>query len=138
MTVETAAQLQQRINDIVTPGFGSRSIDIARLLGNVLDSGLAATPETVAGTAYTLVAADHNKLKITSSASAVTITVPAGLGFPFICGISQGAAGQVTLSAGSGATINEPDSLLATEKQYVILTLFATAANVFLLSGRTA
>lgn len=38
MTVETASQLQQRIADVVKPGFGSQPVDVVRLLTNIADS----------------------------------------------------------------------------------------------------
>lgn len=38
MTIETAAQIQQRINDLVKPGFSSQPTDFLRLMTNVADS----------------------------------------------------------------------------------------------------
>lgn len=101
--------------------------------------GLLSAPviESISATAYTLTDDHHGKILDFTSGSAVTVTVPSGLPSDFICGISRGGAGQVTLSA-SGVTISEPSAKLATEAQYVLLTLMAFAADTFRLYGRTA
>ncbi|MDF3208318.1 MULTISPECIES: hypothetical protein [Mesorhizobium] len=101
--------------------------------------GLLATPqiEVVSATAYALTKDHHGKILDFTAASAVTLTVPAGLPSDFICGISQGGAGQVTLTA-SGVTIGEPDDQLSTAAQFVLLTLMAFSADIFRLYGRTA
>lgn len=38
MTARTTADLQQRITDIVKPGFGSQPVDVGRLLADMVDS----------------------------------------------------------------------------------------------------
>lgn len=40
MTTETSAQLKQRINDVVAPGVGSRTVDLNRIITNLVDSGV--------------------------------------------------------------------------------------------------
>ena len=106
----------------------------------VTQLGLLAVPqiERISATAYTLSDDHHGKILDFTAAGSVTVTVPAGLPSDFVCGISQGGAGQVTLSAGDGVTINEVDGNLSTEGQYVTLSLVAFAANTFRLFGRTA
>lgn len=111
----------------------------------VLDGSVIAPLESVgteiqdvAGTTYELSTEDHNKILNFTSASAVTLTVPAGLGLPFTCGLHQGGVGQVSLQAAVGVTINEIDGLLATEGRYALLALVQMSANVFTLVGRTA
>lgn len=101
--------------------------------------GLLAAPVimTVAATSYTLSDDHHGMILNFTSGSAVTVTVPAGLPADFICGINQGGAGQVTLSA-SGTTIHETDGLFATAGAHVLLTLMAFSADVFTLYGKTA
>lgn len=101
--------------------------------------GLLASPqiETIVATEYALTKDHHGKILDFVADSAVTLTVPAGLPADFICGISQGGAGQVMLQA-SGVTIGEPDDQFSTEKKFVMLTIVGFAANVFRLYGRTA
>lgn len=95
--------------------------------------------EPISATALTLSDAYHQKILDFTSGSAVTVTVPEGLRSDFVCGISQGGAGQVTLvEASSLVEIDEASSQFATEAQYVLLTLMAFAANTFRLYGRTA
>jgi len=89
------------------------------------------------GTAYTLTAADNGKWVTCNNGSAVTVTVPAGLGASFCCVVQQLGAGQVSLSA-SGTTLNNVDTQTAISGQYGLVTLFAYAANTFVVSGNTA
>ncbi len=101
--------------------------------------GLLASPqiETISATTYAVTKDHHGKILDFIAGSAVTLTVPAGLPDDFICGISQGGAGQITLVE-SSVTINEPDGQLSTAAQFVLLTLMAFSTDTFRLYGRTA
>lgn len=68
----------------------------------------------------------------------MTVTVPTGLREGFMCRISQGGAGAVTVADDGTTTIVEPDSQFDTEKQYVLLTLVQFAPDAYRLFGRTA
>jgi hypothetical protein len=92
----------------------------------------------ISTTSYVLSDLDHGRILNFTNGSAVAVSVPKGLRSDFVCGIMQGGAGQVTLSAASGVTLNEPDGKVATEKRYVMLSLLATTPNVYTLAGRTA
>ena len=95
--------------------------------------------ETVVATALTLSDSYHGKILDFTSGSAVTVTIPEGLRSDFICGISQGGAGQVTITTTSSLVdLSESSNQFATEAQYVLLTLVAFAPDVFRLYGRTA
>lgn len=72
-----------------------------------------------------------------SSGSAVTLTVPSGLGAGFSCAVIQSGAGTVTPTA-SGATINNRQSHTGSAGQYAVISLIATAADVFVMAGDTA
>lgn len=63
------------------------------------------TTEDIAGTSYTVGAADLGKRKRTTNASAVTVTLPNDREQGFSCLLCQAGAGQVTFSAASGATL---------------------------------
>ena len=93
---------------------------------------------TQSGTTYTLLSSDDNSIIHFTSASAVTVTVPSGLGTAFICGMIQRGTGQVTVSAGGGVTMVHKDSLYATQARYVMLTLIAASADNYTLVGLTA
>lgn len=85
---------------------------------------------TDAGTARTLSASDNGKTIVFTSGSAITVTVPAGLGAAFSCGFIQAGAGAITFSA-SGTTLNAVGGLLTTSSQHSLAAVLATAANVF-------
>lgn len=103
--------------------------------GRTLADWSGALVATIAASTYTILESDHGKALLFTAGA--TVTVPAGLPVNFTCGIVQAGASQVTVAA-SGVTINEPDSHLKTEKQWVMLSLMATALNTYLLTGRTA
>ena len=94
------------------------------------------TIRSVAGTGYTLVAADAGAVVLTSNGSAVTVTVPPDV---FEQGdivmIQQYGAGQVTFAEGSGVTINSSDDLLSTRTQYAQVALECIGSNEFTLIG---
>lgn len=108
------------------------------LLEDVLDALAGSNVTTEATTARTLTAADIGKIISCTADTAVTITVPAGLGASFYCSIAQIGAGQVTVSAGSGASLANADAQYATQARYVRLTLWASSADNLVLEGRTA
>jgi hypothetical protein len=94
-----------------------------------------ATTGTTSGTTYTLALTDANNIVTTTSASAVTITVPASV---FSAGDSitvlQDAAGQVTFSAASGVTIVSTGATTAAPK---IRVAYAGATVYFKTGGAT-
>ena len=98
------------------------------------------TVEDIAGTAYTVSAADLGKRKRTTNASAVTVTLPNDReqGFSFL--LCQAAAGQVTFAAASGATLHSRSGYSKTAGQWseVSLTVDSNVggtAAVWVLSG---
>ena len=89
------------------------------------------------GTTYTLVAGDNGKVVVLNNASAVTVTVPSGLGAGFNCSFVQKGAGQVSFSA-SSTTINNRQSHTKINAQYGVASIVAYAADTFVLAGDTA
>jgi hypothetical protein len=89
------------------------------------------------GTTYTIQASDNGQIVTLSNASAITVTVPSGLGAGFNCLLIQIGAGQVSLTA-SGVTINNRQSHLKLAGQHAGATLASYVANVFNFSGDTA
>jgi len=92
--------------------------------------------KSIGGTSYTLLASDANCILIFTNASAVTVTVPQDV---FAQGdslcVRQGAAGQVTLVADSGVTLNSSDNLLATRTQSAQIGLVHDGSNTFCVFG---
>jgi hypothetical protein len=86
---------------------------------------------------YTLIASDNGKVVVMNKASAVTVTVPSGLGAGFNCSFVQKGAGQVSFSA-SSTTINNRQSHTKINAQYGVASLLAYADDVFVLAGDTA
>lgn len=99
--------------------------------------GFDASINDQTGTAYTLLASDNGKVVVLNNASAVTVTVPSGLGVGFNCSFVQKGAGQVSFSA-SSTTIYNRQSHTKINAQYGVASLLAYAADVFVLAGDTA
>ena len=112
---------------------GSGALDVG---GNAI-SNFDASINDQTGTTYTLVAGDNGKVVVLDNASAVTVTVPSGLGAGFNCSFVQKGAGQVSFSA-SGTTINNRQSHTKINAQYGVASVVAYAADTFVLAGDTA
>ena len=100
-------------------------------------SGFDASINDQTGTAYTLLASDNGKVVVLNNGSAVTVTVPSGLGAGFNCSFIQKGAGQVSFSA-SSTTINNRQSHTKINAQYGVASIVAYAADTFVLAGDTA
>ena len=99
--------------------------------------GFDASIEDQTGTTYTLLSSDNGRVVVLDNASAVTVTVPSGLGVGFNCSFVQKGAGQVSFSA-SGTTINNRQSHTKINGQYGVASLVAYVADTFVLAGDTA
>jgi hypothetical protein len=99
--------------------------------------GFDASINDQTGTAYTLLASDNGKVVVLNNGSAVTVTVPSGLGVGFNCSFMQKGAGQVTFSA-SSTTINNRQSHTKIKGQYGVASILAYVADTFVLAGDTA
>lgn len=90
------------------------------------------------GTTYTLVAGDVSKLVTCSNGSAITLTVPQDSDVTWAvgdwCEVYQLGAGQVTVAAGSGATLRSTPGAKA-RAQYSRIFLQKISANTWALSG---
>jgi hypothetical protein len=88
---------------------------------------------------YTLVLADNLKLVIVTKGTACNLTIPPNASVAFPIGamiiICQGGAGQLSIVAGSGVTINSVDSALKLTGQYATASIIKTATNTWLLTG---
>ena len=98
------------------------------------------TVNTQSGTTYTLAATDCGKTILFTNASAITVTTLNSLTPGCSIAIEQGAAGQITVSNGSGATLTSAHSYTKTFNAVgAIIGLFVdtgTGANAhFVLTG---
>lgn len=88
---------------------------------------------------YTLVLADASKVVEMNKATANNLTVPpnADVAFPVGCQVTilQTGAGQTTLVAGSGVTINSAGGYLKLASQWSAVTLVKRATNTWVALG---
>jgi hypothetical protein len=94
------------------------------------------------GTTYTLAASDAAKLVTLSNASAITLTVPQDSDATIPVGsyvdLYQLGAGQVTVVAGTGATLRVSGLTAKARAQYSRLGVQKVAANTWSLFGDLA
>lgn len=95
------------------------------------------------GTTYTLASSDCGKTITFNNASPITVTLPNSLSAGFWCNVIQTGAGQVTLSAGSGATMNNYDAFTKLAGQKAMATIIVESnsggsAAVYYTQGRMA
>lgn len=106
----------------------------------IADTGAGTTmgmnPQT--GTTYTLVLGDAGLVVEMNNAAANTLTVPpdSSVNFPIgtVVNVRQTGAGQTTVAAGSGVTINTPETLLV-RKQWGMVMLHKRASNTWAIEG---
>jgi len=117
--------------------------------GSVTKAKLASTTALQAfnaqtGTSYTLGLsdADFGLMLTLSNASAITLTVPneSSVNFPVGSSINftQLGAGQVTVAAASGVTINSQGAKMKTTGTYAVGSLIKMSSNNWLLFGNLA
>jgi hypothetical protein len=116
--------------------------DISYTAGNISTTGtltggtassLSGFAANIASTAinYSLTAADNGKVIQSTSASAITITIPTGLPTGFNCTVVQMGAGQVTFS---GTLLNRT-GFTKTASQYSVVSILHLGSNNILVTG---
>ena len=131
------------LGDAATKTVGTADTNVLAVSSGTVDLGgnkiedFDASINDQTGTAYTLLASDNGKVVVLNNASAVTVTVPSGLGAGFNCSFVQKGAGQVSFSA-SSTTINNRQSHTKINAQYGVASIVAYAADTFVLAGDTA
>jgi hypothetical protein len=107
-----------------------------------IQSGTVQAQNADFAASITLASTDNGKVKNCTSASAVTVTCPNSLPLNFYCTINQVGAGQITFSAGSGATLNNRQGLLHSAGQWAMCCLYVksnTGTNAaYVLGGDVA
>ena len=117
--------------------FTSGQVLLASELDAVATAMIAINAQT--GTTYTTVLADDGKLITCSNASAIALTIPPNSSVAYGVGtqinIAQLGAGQVTITAGAGVTLNSEGSKLKLKGQYAVGTCVKTDTNTWFVVG---
>ena len=91
------------------------------------------------GTTYTTVLADDGKLLTCSNAASIAVTIPPNSSVAYGIGtqinIAQLGAGQVTITAGAGVTLNSSGAKLKLKDQYSVATCVKTDTNTWFVVG---
>ena len=111
------------------------------LSGDVISDGSVTSNVSInaqTGTTYTTVLADRSKLVTLDNASAVTVTIPPNSSVAYPTGtkidlLAKGA-GQVTVAAGSGVTVNSAQSLKL-RAQWSAASAIKLATDTWVLVG---
>jgi hypothetical protein len=93
-------------------------------------SGFGANVLTISAN-YPLTAADNGRIIQSSSASAITVTIPTGLPTGFNCTIVQMGAGQITFS---GTYLNRT-GFTKTASQYAVVSILHPGNNSIIVTG---
>jgi len=139
----TAGEIEAIVNHDNLLGFvGAEHVDWAQEdQGDIHGTNIAvADIETEAGTSYTLVLADHGKVKRFTAGTTVTLTIPTNAVAAFAIGtcieILQSGAGQVQVS-GAGVTIQSANGANL-RAQHAIATLTKIDTDTWVIAGDTA
>lgn len=110
-----------------------------RTLADVAQAGILGGINTQTGTAYTLVLADRGKVVEMNNASANTVTIPLNASVAFPIGtqitIIQYGAGQTTIAATAGVTLNALGGALKTSARYAAASLYKRGTNEWIAFG---
>ena len=93
-------------------------------------SGFGANVTSIAAS-YSLTAADNGEIIQSTSATAITVTIPTGLPTGFNCTIVQMGAGQITFS---GTYLNRT-GFTKTASQYAVVSILHLGANSIIVTG---
>ena len=117
--------------------FVAAQVLTANELDQVATAMIAINAQT--GTTYTTVLADDGKLITCSNAASISVTVPPNSSVAYGIGtqlnFAQLGAGQVTLVAGAGVTLNSAGTKLKLDAQYAVATCVKTDTNTWFVVG---
>ena len=117
--------------------FTAGQVLLAAELDAVATAMIAINAQT--GTTYTTVLADDGKLVTCDNASPIALTIPPASSVAYGIGtqinIMQLGAGQVTITAGAGVTLNSAGSKLKTSAQYAVATCAKIASDTWVVVG---
>ena len=121
------------LNRLTIDNSGNTSLTGALTGGNSSTSNISGFAANIVSTAinYSLTAADNGKVIQSTSASAITITIPTGLPTGFNCTVVQMGAGQVTFS---GTYLNRT-GFTKTASQYSVVSILHLGSNSIIVTG---
>lgn len=90
---------------------------------------------SVASATRILSASDDGRIICFTSASAVSVVVPPGLGAGFSCACIQAGAGVLNFSAGAGVVLGNVDNAFKSSGRHASVSVLATASDSFVLAG---
>ena len=101
--------------------------------GNLSTSNISGFAANIVSTAinYSLTAADNGKVIQSTSASAITITIPTGLPTGFNCTVVQMGAGQITFA---GTYLNR-GTFTKSASQYSVVSILHLGSNNIIVTG---
>lgn len=126
-------------NNIVfrTAGTERMRLDVSgNLSGSTTNtlSGFGAQINTV-NSSISLAATDNSEVIRSDAASAISVTIPAGLPSGFNCMVLQYGTGQITFSPAAGVTLINRNNYNKTIGQYALVTVLHIGSNVVVISG---
>ncbi len=128
--------------DVVVPDADAATEAMNRQTSDARYAALALTIVADTGGTYTPVLTDSGKLVTLSDAGAIALTLPQDSDVAFAVGTQitfvQIGAGQVTVSAGTGATLNSPGPTNKFRAQWSTVTAVKRAANTWVIMGDLA
>jgi hypothetical protein len=117
--------------------FTAAQVLTAEQMNAVATAMIAINAQT--GTTYTTVLADDGKLVTCDNAASIALTIPPNSSVAYGIGtqinIAQLGAGQVTITAGAGVTLNSAGAKLKTAAQYAVATCVKTDTNTWFVVG---
>lgn len=131
--------LPEMNNNIVfrTAGVERMRLDLSgNLSGSTTNtlSGFGAQINTISNS-VTLAPSDNAAVIKSNAASAITITIPAGLPSGFNCMVLQYESGQISFNGASGVTIINRNGYTKSIGQYALVTILHIGSNIVIISG---
>lgn len=95
-----------------------------------------ASINSISTSGYTLVEGDNGRVVLLTNASPTAVSVPAGLSPGFNCTLIQTTvSGQVTITSGTGVSLNSAYGALKTTTRYSVAGVIGVASNSYIITG---
>lgn len=130
---EIGLETNTRLYKIGNGSTAWNSLAYGSLVGTINAGSVVTTVKDIAAS-YTMLAADENTFVRSTSATAITVTLPNVLAVGESVQFIQWGAGQITFAA-SGVTLGAVDNKLKTNKQYSVAAVTCVASGLYLLTG---